>query len=70
MNHTSDPHPWFQASRTDPDGPFGDFYVWSDDPDKYADARIIFVDTETSTGRSTRCGASTTGTGSSPTSRT
>jgi maltose alpha-D-glucosyltransferase / alpha-amylase len=48
MNHTSDQHAWFQASRTDPDGPFGDFYVWSDDPDKYADARIIFVDTETS----------------------
>jgi maltose alpha-D-glucosyltransferase / alpha-amylase len=48
MNHTSDAHPWFQASRSDPDGPFGDFYVWGDDPDKYADARIIFVDTETS----------------------
>jgi maltose alpha-D-glucosyltransferase / alpha-amylase len=48
MNHTSDQHPWFQASRSEPDGPFGDFYVWSDDPDKYADARIIFVDTETS----------------------
>jgi len=48
MNHTSDQHPWFQASRSDPDGPFGDFYVWSDDPNKYADARIIFVDTETS----------------------
>jgi maltose alpha-D-glucosyltransferase / alpha-amylase len=48
MNHTSDQHPWFQASRSDPDGPFGDFYVWSDDPDRYADARIIFVDTETS----------------------
>jgi maltose alpha-D-glucosyltransferase / alpha-amylase len=48
MNHTSDQHPWFQASRSDPDGPFGDFYVWSDDPDKYADARIIFVDTESS----------------------
>ena len=30
MNHTSDQHPWFQASRSDPDGPFGDFYVWSD----------------------------------------
>jgi maltose alpha-D-glucosyltransferase / alpha-amylase len=48
MNHTSDAHPWFQASRSDPEGPFGDFYVWSDDPDKYAGARIIFVDTETS----------------------
>jgi maltose alpha-D-glucosyltransferase/alpha-amylase len=48
MNHTSDAHPWFQASRSDPDGPFGDFYVWSDNPDRYSDARIIFVDTETS----------------------
>jgi maltose alpha-D-glucosyltransferase / alpha-amylase len=48
MNHTSDAHPWFQASRSDPEGPFGDFYVWSDEPDRYADARIIFVDTETS----------------------
>ncbi|WP_461022646.1 maltose alpha-D-glucosyltransferase [Thalassiella azotivora] len=48
MNHTSDQHPWFQASRSDPDGPYGDFYVWSDDDEKYGDARIIFVDTETS----------------------
>ena len=48
MNHTSDQHPWFQASRTDPDGPFGDFYVWADDPDKYPGARVIFIDTETS----------------------
>ncbi|RFU36927.1 maltose alpha-D-glucosyltransferase [Actinomadura logoneensis] len=48
MNHTSDQHPWFQASRSDPDGPFGDFYMWSDTDDRYQDARIIFVDTETS----------------------
>ncbi len=48
MNHTSDQHAWFQASRTDPDGPFGDFYVWADDDEGYADARIIFVDTESS----------------------
>jgi maltose alpha-D-glucosyltransferase/alpha-amylase len=48
MNHTSDQHPWFQASRNDPEGPFGDFYVWSDTNDLYQDARIIFVDTETS----------------------
>ncbi len=48
MNHTSDQHPWFQASRSDPDGPYGDFYVWSDTDDKYQDARIIFVDTEPS----------------------
>ena len=48
MNHTSDQHPWFQASRSDPTGPYGDFYVWSDTDQKYQDARIIFVDTETS----------------------
>ena len=48
MNHTSDAHPWFQASRNNPDGPFGDFYVWADDNTGYPDARIIFVDTEPS----------------------
>jgi len=48
MNHTSDQHPWFQASRSMPDGPYGDFYVWDDDNTRYPDARIIFVDTETS----------------------
>lgn len=48
MNHTSDQHPWFQQSRTDPDGPYGDFYVWGDDPEMYKEARIIFIDTEES----------------------
>ena len=48
MNHTSDAHPWFQASRQDPDGPYGDFYVWSDSDELYQEARIIFVDTEPS----------------------
>jgi maltose alpha-D-glucosyltransferase/alpha-amylase len=48
MNHTSDEHPWFQASRTDPTGPYGDFYVWSDTDTGYPDARVIFVDTEPS----------------------
>ncbi len=48
MNHTSDAHPWFQASRNDPDGDYGDFYVWHDTDRGYPDARIIFVDTESS----------------------
>jgi maltose alpha-D-glucosyltransferase/alpha-amylase len=48
LNHTSDAHPWFQQSRAEPDGPYGNYYVWSDDDSRYADARIIFVDTETS----------------------
>ena len=48
MNHTSDAHPWFQSSRTDPDGPYGDFYVWSDTDTAYPDVPIIFGDVETS----------------------
>ena len=48
MNHTSDQHPWFQASRHDPTGPYGDFYVWSDTDERYKDARIIFIDSESS----------------------
>jgi maltose alpha-D-glucosyltransferase/alpha-amylase len=49
INHTSDQHPWFQQARAAPIGsPERDRYVWSDDPNKYAEARIIFTDTETS----------------------
>ncbi len=48
MNHSSDQHPWFQASRSDPTGPYGDYYVWSDTDEPYSEARIIFVDTEKS----------------------
>ena len=48
MNHSSDQHPWFQASRSDRDGPYGDYYVWSDTDEPYSEARIIFVDTEKS----------------------
>ncbi len=48
INHTSDQHPWFQASRDDPEGPYGDYYVWSDTDKKFEDVRIIFVDTEES----------------------
>jgi maltose alpha-D-glucosyltransferase / alpha-amylase len=49
INHTSDQHPWFQRARTSPKGsPEREFYVWSDDPNKYHEARIIFTDTETS----------------------
>lgn len=70
MNHTSESHPWFQESRRDPEGPYGDYYVWSDTSDKYAEARIILSTARNPTGHSIRCVASFTGTGSSPTSRT
>jgi maltose alpha-D-glucosyltransferase/alpha-amylase len=48
MNHTSSDHPWFQESRSSPDSPKRDWYVWGDDPTRYADARVIFVDSESS----------------------
>ncbi|HEU4849298.1 MAG TPA: maltose alpha-D-glucosyltransferase [Terrimesophilobacter sp.] len=48
LNHTSDAHDWFQQSRSDPEGPFGDFYVWSDSDERYPNIRIIFTDTEDS----------------------
>lgn len=48
LNHTSDQHPWFVASRADRNSPYRDYYVWSDTNEKYADVRIIFSNTETS----------------------
>jgi maltose alpha-D-glucosyltransferase / alpha-amylase len=49
LNHTSDQHPWFQrARRARPGTAARDFYVWSQTPDAYKDARIIFNDFELS----------------------
>jgi len=48
MNHTSDQHPWFQEARRSPSSRKRDYYVWSDDPERYAGTRIIFTDAETS----------------------
>ncbi|MBV8780816.1 MAG: maltose alpha-D-glucosyltransferase [Phycisphaerae bacterium] len=49
INHTSDQHAWFQRARRAPKGsPERDFYVWSDDPEKYSGVRIIFKDFEPS----------------------
>lgn len=49
INHTSDQHPWFQAARRAPrDSKMRNYYVWSDDPQKYKDTRIIFQDFESS----------------------
>ena len=49
INHTSDQHPWFQAARRAPAGSAKrDFYVWSETPDRYRQARVIFSDAETS----------------------
>ena len=49
LNHTSDQHPWFQRARQAEAGSaHRDYYVWSDSPEKYREARIIFQDFETS----------------------
>jgi maltose alpha-D-glucosyltransferase/alpha-amylase len=60
INHTSDQNPWFQKSRRAVAGvanrpphsadsaDYRDFYVWSDTPDQFPEARIIFKDFETS----------------------
>lgn len=48
VNHTSDQCEWFKQAEADENSPYRDYYVWSDSNQRYADARIIFVDTETS----------------------
>jgi maltose alpha-D-glucosyltransferase/alpha-amylase len=49
LNHTSDQHVWFQRSRrAEPGSRWRNFYVWSDTPEKYREARIIFKDFESS----------------------
>ena len=49
LNHTSDQHAWFQRSRRAKKGTrWRNFYVWSDTPDRYTEARIIFRDFESS----------------------
>ncbi|MDQ2867583.1 MAG: maltose alpha-D-glucosyltransferase [Verrucomicrobiota bacterium] len=49
INHSSDQNPLFQKSRrAQPGSPEREMYVWSDSPEKYNEARIIFKDFETS----------------------
>jgi maltose alpha-D-glucosyltransferase/alpha-amylase len=49
LNHTSSQHLWFQKSRSArPGTSWRSYYVWSDSPDRYKDARIIFQDFESS----------------------
>src|ERR1041385_1612997 len=49
LNHTSDQHPWFQrARRAKPGSAWRNWSVWSDTPERYREARIIFKDFEPS----------------------
>lgn len=49
LNHTSDQHPWFKRARKAKAGSrWREFYVWSDTPDRYTDARVIVQHDEAS----------------------
>jgi maltose alpha-D-glucosyltransferase / alpha-amylase len=49
LNHTSDQHPWFKRARKAKSGSrYREFYVWSDTPEKYSEARLLIQDDEAS----------------------
>ena len=46
INHTSDQHPWFKASRRSKDNPFRDYYVWRPDTPPDTSDQTVFPDKE------------------------
>jgi trehalose synthase len=48
VNHTSDKHPWFQASRRSTTNRFRDFYVWRDTEPPDTSKLVVFPDQEDS----------------------
>ena len=46
INHTSDQHPWFRRSRSSPNSPYRDFYVWRDDDPGDTSDQVMFPDQE------------------------
>ena len=81
-NHTSDRHPWFEASRSSRDDPQRDWYVWRDGapgggpPNDWASVFAAvgrawtFDDAHRASGTCTRsCPSSPTSTGTTPRSR-
>lgn len=47
INHTSDQHPWFKKARRSRQGSRArEYYVWSDNTTRYAEARIMMPDAE------------------------
>ena len=42
VNHTSDRHPWFQAAVADPESPYRDWYVWSEEEPTDRRQGIVF----------------------------
>jgi maltose alpha-D-glucosyltransferase/alpha-amylase len=46
VNHTSDQHPWFQEARKDPNSKYRSFYVWSEKPQPFEIAELVFIGEE------------------------
>jgi maltose alpha-D-glucosyltransferase/alpha-amylase len=42
INHTSDQHPWFKASRSDPNSQYRDYYYWAKQKPSGADSGMVF----------------------------
>lgn len=42
INHVSDQHPWFLEAKKSAESPFRDYFIWSDDPGLYGEARLLF----------------------------
>lgn len=42
LNHSSDKHPWFKASRSDANSPYRNWYVWKPQRPKDADQGMVF----------------------------
>ena len=49
VNHTSDQHPWFQSARSDPESPYRQYYVWSEDEPPDRRQGIVFPGEQTET---------------------
>src|SRR4051794_24902356 len=48
VNHTSDRHPWFRASRSSRTSPYRDFYVWRAEDPPSTKSQVSFPDQEDS----------------------
>ncbi len=48
LNHVSDQNRWFVEARSSRNNPKRDWFIWSDNTEKYKGVRVIFIDTETS----------------------
>ena len=49
INHTSDQHPWFQKARADPDSPYRDWYVWTEERPSDWNEGMVFPGVQTRT---------------------